>query len=128
MGKPINFETSGWARTPGTVRAYIEDDVTGANIAVASVSAIAYSVTESIGKQQGTVTGTGSLSPVSTYLASSLSTTGWRVDQTGYNFQATLPATCFPDPGDYVIDFTFTLTADSSTFPVKCYHHAYSQS
>lgn len=127
MGKPITFQTNGWAKTNTTVRAYIQDDATGINIVPSTVTAIAYTVTESLGVQAGTQTGSGALSPVATYLFTNLSTTGWFVDTTGYNFQATLPASAFPDPGDYVIDFLFTLS-DSSTFPVKCYHHARSRS
>ncbi len=127
MGKPITFQSNGWATTNTTFRAYIENDQTGTFIAPAAVTAIAYTVKQALGPSQGTTTGSGSLSPVSTYLLSSLSLVGWRVDSTGYNFQATLPASCFPDAGDYVVDFLFTI-ADGSTFPVKTLHHAYSRS
>jgi len=128
MGKPFTFPTEGWAATNTTFRAYVEDDSTGTIIAQAAVSSIAYTVKQSVGPSQGTTTGSGALSPVATYLLSALATTGWHVDNVGYNFKAALPAACFPDAGDYVIDFLFTLAADGSTFPVKCYHHAKSRS
>lgn len=128
MGKPTTFKTDGSCLTNTTVRAYIEDDLTGSNILRAAISAIAYTVTQAQGKRAGSVTGSGSLSPVATYLTDTLSTTGWTIDSTGYNFQATLPASAFPDPGEYVIDILFTLASDGTTFPVKCFHHALSRS
>lgn len=129
MGKPVTFQTDGWAATNTTIRAYIQDDATGINIVPSTVSAIAYTITEAMGPNQGHVYANAvALSPVGSYLNSSLSTTGWTVDSTGWNFLASLPAACFPDAGEYVIDLLFTLAADSSTFPVKCYHHARSRS
>ena len=127
MGQPNVFPTNGYAKTNTTIRAYVKDDQTGSNIQQSVVSAIAYTVTQSLGPQQGTVTGTGTFSPVATYLSNTLSTTGWLVDQIGFNFQATLPASCFPDPGQYTIDLIFTLAADSTTFLVQCNHHAWSR-
>ena len=127
MAKPITFETAGWMNSNTTFRAYIEDDSTGSAIASSAVSAIAYTVTQSLGPTQSTQTGSGSLSPVSTYILSAVSLVGWLVDNVGYNFKATLPASCFPSAGDYVIDFLFTLS-DGSTFPMKCFHHARSRS
>lgn len=129
MGKPSTFPTDGWKSTNTTFRAYVQDDATGINILPSAVSTISYTVTEALGPSQGTVTANAVvLTPVATYLAATLSTTGWFVDQIGYNFQATLPASCFPDAGEYVVDFLFTLGADGSTFPVKCFHHARSRS
>lgn len=129
MGKPTTFQTSGWKLTNTTFRANVQDDATGTNIVPSTVSGISYTVTEALGPQQGVVTANAvALSPVATYLSTSLSLVGWLVDQTGYNFQATLPASCFPDAGEYVVDFLFTLLADGSTFPVKCFHHARSRS
>lgn len=130
MGKPITFSTSGWINTNLTIRAYVQDDQTGSNMAPSNVSAIAYTVTESTGPRPGTKFAFAQpLAPVGTYLSATLSTTGWTIDNVGYNFQATLPAVCFPDAGDYVIDIVGTLAADSSTFPLaKCFHHARSQS
>lgn len=126
MAKPITFETAGWEDSNTTFRAYIEDDSTGTAILAAAVSAIAYSVTQSLGPSQSDVTGSGSLSPVATYITN-VSLTGWLVDNVGYNFKATLPAACFPEAGHYVVDFLFTLS-DGSTFPVKCFHTAKSRS
>jgi hypothetical protein len=127
MPKPITFNTGGWVGTNTTFRAYVKDDATGSFILAAAVSSIAYTVKQAAGPSQGTTTGSGGLTPVSTYLLAALSTVGWTVDAIGYNFKAALPASCFPDAGDYVIDFVFTLAADGSTFPVKCYHHARSR-
>lgn len=130
MGKPNTFYTDGWLNTNTTFRAYVEDDATGTIIAQAAVSAITYTVTESVGPQQGKVTANVvSLTPVSTYILAALSLTGWREDQTGFNFQATLPAAVFPDAGDYVVDFIGTLASDGSTFVLaKCFHHCKSRS
>jgi hypothetical protein len=128
MGKIATFPTTGWKSTNVTIRAYVDNDQTGTHILAAAVSAISYTVTESLGPNQGTQITTGNLTPVASYLSDTLSTTGWTVDTVGYNFQATLPAACFPDAGEYVIDLIFTLAGDSSTFPVKLYHHARSRS
>lgn len=129
MGKPNTFPTDGWKLTNTTIRAYVEDDLTGTIIVPGTVSAISYLVTQSVGPRQATVTGSGDLTPVASYLSATLSSTGWTVDTTGYNFQATLPATCFPDAGDYVIDFIGTLALDGTTFVLaKCFHHCKSRS
>ncbi len=129
LAKAITFPTDGWIDTNTTFRAYIQDDATGLNIDPTLVSAIDYTVTEALGAQQGTVTADAvNLTPVATYLTIGLSMTGWFFDRIGYNFQATLPADCFPDAGDYVVDLVFTLASDGSTFPVKCFHHARSRS
>lgn len=109
-----------------TMRARLYDDSTGALLLPANVNAIAYTVAQSAGPQQGTTTGSGNLSPVADYLFGSLSVVGWTADSLGWNFKATLPATAFPNPGDYVVDFLLTL-ADGSVFPVKAYHHASSR-
>lgn len=127
MGAPSVFQTNGYSRTNTTIRAYVLDDQTGANMQQSVVSGIAYTVTSSLGNQQGNVTGSGSLSPVSTYLSNTLSTTGWTQDTRGYNFQATLPASCFPEAGQFAILLTFTLAADGTTFVVKLDHHAWSR-
>jgi hypothetical protein len=128
MGQPSVYQTNGYAKTNTTIRARVTDDAK-APLQQSALSSIAYTVTESQGPQQGAVTGSGSLSPVSTYLQNTLSTTGWFVDQTGFNFQATLPASCFPDPGQYMIDIIGTLSADGTTFVIgQCNHHAWSRS
>lgn len=126
MAKPLTWQTDGWQSTRVTVRACLYDDSTGVPIVPSAVSSIAYTVKESVGPSAGTTTGSGSLSPVSSYLNSSLSVVGWTYDSTGWNFSASLPASCFPDAGDYVVDFVFTLT-DGTTFPVKLYHHVRSR-
>lgn len=124
--KPTTWQTEGWVATRVTVRARLYDDSTGLVLDPSNVAAIAYTVTGSTGPKQGIVTSSGGLSPVANYLNSTLSVTGWTYDSLGWNFKAPLPATAFPDPGDYVVDFVLTL-ADGSGFPVKTYHHARSR-
>ena len=124
--KPTTWQTEGWVATRVTVRARLYDDSTGLALDPSNVTAIAYTVTGATGPQQGIVTSSGGLSPVATCLNSTLSVVGWTYDSLGWNFKAPLPATAFPDPGDYVVDFVLTL-ADGSGFPVKAYHHARSR-
>lgn len=129
MGKPNVFQTEGFQLTNTTFRAYVQDDATGTNIVPSTVSAIAYTVTKAMSPRQKIKTADAvAITPVATYLAASLSLTGWDVDQVGYNFQFTIPGACFPDAGDYVVDFIGTLAADSSTFVLaKCFHHSKSR-
>lgn len=126
MPKVTVFRTQGWASANCAFRACIIDEATGAPIVPATVSAIAWTVRQSVGPSAGSTTGSGSLSPVASYLFGSLSTVGWRQDTTGWNFRALLPASAFSAPGEYVVDFAFTL-ADGTTFPVKILHSVISR-
>lgn len=128
MSAPRKFSTKAFAQTNTTFRAYVRDDSTGAAMLPAALTAISYAVTQTVGPSVGTSTGSGSLSPVATYLSGTLSTVGWDIDSIGYNFKATLPASCFPDAGNYNVVFLGTL-ADGTTFIIAhCDHHAFSRS
>lgn len=92
------------------------------------VSAITYTITEQVGPQQNVVTGLGTLVVASTVYDTLQTGSGWYQDNSGFNFQATLPGAQFPDAGEYIVVFLLTLASGGTPFPVECFHHAYSTS
>lgn len=77
--------------------------------------------------QDGTVTANGVALTVSSVVFNSLQTPAtdpdWTVDALGYNFMAILPATAFPNEGDYVVRFDGVPTGFSAFTIAKFYHH-----
>ena len=130
MPAPFKFRTNGYKLTDTSFKARVQSPP-GTDIQQSTISAIAYTVTEMVGPQQGTVTGSGTLS-VPSVVFNSLQTPStdpsWTADNTGYNFSANIPGADFPDAGDYVVEFLFTPSGGGSTFPVIFYHHCNSRS
>ena len=126
MSQPVKFRTTGWKGVDTFFKNRAQSPP-GTDILQSTISAIAYTVKESIGPQQGVLTGSGSL-VVSATVFNTLQTPStdpsWTQDNTGYNFSANLPASCFPDVGDYVVTFLLTPTGGGSAFPIVFFHHA----
>lgn len=90
----------------------------------ADVSLITYTVTEQLGAQAGTQTGTGNC-PINACVFPVLQLgSGWTEDNTGFNFQFTVPGASFPDPGEYIVLFLFTPSGGGTPIPLEYSHHA----
>lgn len=125
MPRPKKYRTTGVATIDSTFAARVQSPP-GTDIAQSSISAITYTVEESVGLQAGTQTGSGILvigSVVFNILQTSAIDPSWAQDNTGYNFRATLPGANFPDAGEYVVLFLITPTGGGSAFPIECLHH-----
>ena len=100
-----------WEDTSGTVFARIRNNA-GDYLTQADLSGIVCKVYEG-----STLTGTPTVT-IATSVFDTLQTEAddvrWGLidgSATGFNFRFTIPASCFPDPGQYLAEFRFTPTA-----------------
>jgi hypothetical protein len=120
---PLKYRTTGYVAVDTAFKAHVQSPP-GNDITQGATSSISYTVKEMIGAQQGVQTGTGSPSVVSSVFNVLQLTSDWTQDNTGYNFSVTIPASAFPDPGDYVVTFLITPTGGGSAYPIIFFHHA----
>ena len=89
----------------------------GAYITQAAVSSISYAVANAATLVS---TGTGSLVVADVVFDTLQTGANWNVDGTGYNFLATIPATCFPD-GNVIYRVEVSFVPTSGTAIVLAY-------
>lgn len=102
-----SYSASSYEDQPVTVMSRVRG-LSGAYITQASLSAITCKVYNSTGTLVTSPTVTISSAVYDTLQTSDVR---WTRDTTGYNFLFTIPATAFPLPGYYRVEFKFTPSA-----------------
>ena len=89
----------------------------GVNILQADLSAITCAIFDSDGAAGATPTVVVSTSIFDTLQESGATTGKWNpeIDTTGFNFNHDMPATSFPLPGRYTVEYKFTPTVAGAT-------------
>lgn len=128
MPPPIKFKSEGYKLTDVAFVSRVQIPA-GTYILQASIASITYTVTEELGTQAGTVTGSGNC-PINTSVFDTLQAPpaqdpGWSQDNLGYNFKFTVHGSNFPDPGDYRVVFLLTPVGGGSAVPVQFLHHCF---
>jgi len=121
MPKARVFKSTGESNRPNKFMAHSRFN--GADIIQSIFGTISYTVEY----QDGTITANAvSLTPASVVfnaLVPPATDPDWTVDALGYNFMAILPATAFPNEGDYVVRFDGVPTGFTAFTIAKFYHH-----
>ena len=125
MPAPFKYRTTGFVGIDTAFKNRVQIPP-GTDIVQSAISAVSYSVTEMVGAQQNTSTGSGTPS-VASSVFNALQTPSidpsWTQDNTGYNFSVTIPGASFPDVGDYVVKFLLTPAGGGTPVPVIFFHH-----
>jgi hypothetical protein len=117
------IRTEGWEDTPWTFIAYVTRDNADNEVGVvqADVSAITVAVWDadrSVETLASTV-----VDKTTTVFNTPLTGSLWTEGAPGFNFKHRVPATAFPEPGEYRVEYLFTLTGNV-TYPVVFIHTA----
>jgi hypothetical protein len=123
MPAPFKYHTTAYKGVDTSFKARVQSPP-GTLILQATTASISYTVVEQLGPQAGTSTGAGSPTVASSVFDALQLTSDWIQDNTGYNFAVTIPASAFPDAGDYVVVFLITPTGGGSAYPIIFFHHA----
>lgn len=117
MPKPTKWPSTNWQNTDTPFAAHVQ--INGIDIQQSGISAAAYTVIYSDGTVEANEVGL----TVSAVVFNTLQNDPrWTADNTGYNLLVTVPASCFPNAGDYVVRLDLTPTG-GNPFPAAYFNH-----